>query len=71
MGGTLYDFLAMGGYAAFVWPSYALVALVMIGLFVGSWRELKRRRRLLEQLQAAAPHRRRGSPDLDAAQGEA
>ncbi len=25
------DFFAMGGYAAFVWPSYAVALLVLIG----------------------------------------
>jgi heme exporter protein D len=32
------DFLAMGGYAAFVWPSYGLTALVLGGLAWASWR---------------------------------
>ena len=26
------DYLAMGGYAAFVWPSYALSVIVLAGL---------------------------------------
>jgi heme exporter protein CcmD len=26
----LHNFLAMGGYAAFVWPAYGLTALVLI-----------------------------------------
>ncbi len=26
----LYNFLAMGGYAAYVWPAYGLTALVLL-----------------------------------------
>lgn len=32
------EFLAMGGYAAFVWPSYGLTALVLAALAWRSWR---------------------------------
>ena len=35
------DFLSMGGYGAYVWPSYGLSAIVMIGLLVASVRGLK------------------------------
>lgn len=34
-------FLEMGGYAQFIWPSYGVVAVVMIGLLVLSLRTLK------------------------------
>jgi len=27
---SLQEFLSMGGYAAFVWPSYGLVAVVLV-----------------------------------------
>ena len=32
------EFFDMGGYAAFVWPGYAITAVVMIGLIVTSIR---------------------------------
>ncbi len=51
--------LEMGGYGAFVWPAYALSALVMAGFAVASWRELRARERVLRQLEASAPGRRR------------
>lgn len=35
------DFLSMGGYGAFVWPSYGLTAVVMLALLVASVRGLK------------------------------
>ncbi len=40
------DFLAMGGYAFYVWSAYGLTAIVLIGLLLQSllWhRRLKRR----------------------------
>lgn len=32
------EFLAMGGYAFYVWSAYALVAIVLIGNAVVPWR---------------------------------
>ena len=45
------EFLAMGGYAAYVWPSYILVALVMVGLLLVSWRGLKSKEATLKSLR--------------------
>lgn len=47
----------MGGYAAFVWPSFAVSAIVMIGLLVAARRSLARNRAVLAALEAA-----RGTP---------
>ena len=49
------DYFAMGGYAAFVWPAYGLSALVMIGLVVTGWRNLKARERDLAKLRDQLP----------------
>ena len=35
------QFLAMGGYAVYVWPAVGLTAIVMIGLAWQSWRGLR------------------------------
>ncbi|MBL8833653.1 MAG: heme exporter protein CcmD [Rhodospirillales bacterium] len=35
------EFLAMGGYAAFVWPAYALTAATLAAIAFASWRELR------------------------------
>ncbi len=43
-------FLAMGGYAIFVWPAFAIAALVMAGLAVQSVAGYRRRRRELARL---------------------
>ena len=42
-------FLAMGGYGAYVWPSYAL-ALLVLGL--NAWLPWRRHRRLQRQRQS-------------------
>jgi heme exporter protein D len=55
------QFLAMGGYAAFVWPAYAVAAIVLGGLAVQSLRAYRRNMRQLDMLQQERPARRRGS----------
>jgi heme exporter protein D len=56
---TLLKFLAMGGYAAFVWPAYGVATLVLAGLFWQSLQAYRRRRRELDSLQQGRT--RRGS----------
>lgn len=53
------DFFAMGGYAAYVWPAYALAALVLVGLLVASLRGLHAREATLKALEGSRPVRRR------------
>ena len=48
---SLESFLAMGGYGAFVWPAYALSALVLAGFLWQSLRDLKRHERDLEAVE--------------------
>ncbi len=45
------EFFAMGGYAAFVWPAYGIVTLVLVGFLVTSLRALKENRRRLALLE--------------------
>jgi heme exporter protein D len=47
---TIQIFLAMGGYAGFVWPAYALAAAVLAGLLLGSLRQLRKAEAALEAL---------------------
>jgi heme exporter protein D len=49
----------MGGYAAFVWPAYAVAALVMLGLLVVSLRRLRRTQAALDAARGTAPEGRR------------
>ena len=48
------DFLAMGGYAPYVWSAYGFAAVVLIALFVQSWRSARRRDVELEQVRRLA-----------------
>jgi heme exporter protein D len=43
--------LAMGGYAVFVWPAYGIAAVVLGALAVHSWRRHQESARLLARLQ--------------------
>ena len=49
----------MGGYAAFVWPAYAVATVVLAGLGWHSLRAYRSRQRELESLQQG--RRQRGS----------
>ena len=48
------EYFAMGGYAAFVWPSYGVAALLLVVLFLLSVRRLQTAERALDD-QAADP----------------
>jgi len=58
---VLAGFLAMGGYAQFVWPAYAVAAAVLAGLALAAARRLRARRAELAALEArVGTARRRG-----------
>ena len=46
------EFLSMGGYGAYVWPSYILSAVLMVGILVASVRSLKSTESTFERLKA-------------------
>lgn len=48
----------MGGYAGFVWPSYLVTAVVLVGLVVTSLRGMRAREGELKTLQATVGSRR-------------
>ncbi|HYM02834.1 MAG TPA: heme exporter protein CcmD [Stellaceae bacterium] len=52
-------FLAMGGYAAFVWPAYGLAVIVLGGFTLQSLTAYRRRQRELDLLQRERPDERR------------
>jgi heme exporter protein D len=52
-------FLAMGGYAVFVWPAYAAALIVCGGLTAWSLAGYRRAQRELETLQRTVPGARR------------
>jgi len=51
-------YLAMGGYAAFVWPAYGVAFAVLGGLAWHSWRRYRASADALEKLQREFPTRR-------------
>lgn len=51
------SFLAMGGYAHFIWPAYGIAALVLGGLAVAAVRRLARGEADLARLEAERPSR--------------
>ena len=62
--GGLTEFLAMGGYAQFVWPAYLIAAAILAVLTGLSLRDLRREEATLVTLR----RQRRGAAD-DGAQG--
>ncbi|KJS35115.1 MAG: hypothetical protein VR70_16320 [Rhodospirillaceae bacterium BRH_c57] len=65
------SYFDMGGYAGYVWPSYAVTAIVLVALFVATWRGLKNRERTLETLLATRGPRRRRAARQEAPAPEA
>lgn len=61
-------FIDMGGYGVYVWPAYALTALVLLSLLASSLYGLRRRRRMLEHLRQAyaGPDQGQGGKDVEA-----
>ncbi len=59
MSGDLGEFLAMGGYAAFVWPSYAICLGALALLAAVSLRQWRAAKAALERLESSSPRRRR------------
>jgi len=55
---SLASFLEMGGYGGYVWPAFALSAVVLLALLVESLRRLRNGERALARLEAEAPKRR-------------
>ena len=55
---ALSTYLAMGGYAVFVWPAYGLSTAVLGGLAFVSWRRYRASVRGLELLQQQFGRRR-------------
>jgi len=47
------EFFHMGGYAFFVWASYAAAVLLMAGLVIVSVSDFYRQKRLVEEIEKA------------------
>ena len=64
-------YLAMGGYAAYVWSALGITAIVMIGQVVTTLRTLRRREAALAALEARRQQRRRAKAETPRADAEA
>ncbi len=53
------EFLAMGGYGAYVWTAYGVTALCLLLLFVWSWFGARAREAELEQVRKLSRAERR------------
>jgi heme exporter protein D len=51
-------FWAMGGYAAYVWPAYAVTLLGLGAVLLSAWRALRAAERALAAAEGARPTRR-------------
>ena len=51
---ALADYFAMGGYAWFVWPAYAVALAVLGGLAIHSWLRYRASGDALDRLQRPA-----------------
>ena len=58
MTGEITRYMAMGGYAAFVWPAYGVALAVLGGLACQSWRRYRASSNMLERLQRELRPRR-------------
>ena len=47
------EYFDMGGYAAFIWPSYGVAAVLLVALFLFSARRLQAAERALDDPDAA------------------
>ena len=55
------EYFQMGGYAGYVWATYGAAAIILIGLLVVSWKDLRARQAEIAALEAASPRRRQQS----------
>ncbi|MEI7608064.1 MAG: heme exporter protein CcmD [Rhodospirillaceae bacterium] len=51
------DYFAMGGYAAYVWPAYAVTVVMLVGTLVATLAGLRRREAMVKALEAVRPSR--------------
>lgn len=56
---ALDHFLAMGGYAAFIWPAFGIAAIILISLLIVSRRYWKAQAKAVAMLEKSRPRRDR------------
>ena len=53
------EFLNMGGYGPYIWSSFLIAAIVMTGLALQSWFDLRKQKRLVAEPEARSPKKAR------------
>ena len=56
------DWLSMGGYAIYIWPSYGIAAAILISLLLISWRNTRVQEAEVERLRSLGLDPRRSAP---------
>ncbi len=46
------EFFSMGGYGPYIWSSFLIAVVVMTGLALQSWLDLRKQKRLVAELEA-------------------
>lgn len=54
----LAGFFAMGGYGAFIWPSFGVTLVVLVLVWIESTHQLKRNERALAEMEKSRGERR-------------
>ena len=57
------EFFAMGGYAAFIWPAYAVTTVLLCGLLGLSLKSMREREALVESLRSSRSRSRADNPE--------
>ena len=57
------EFFAMGGYGGFIWPAYGVAAILMAGVLILSWKDMRRREAQVELLRAGRRKDRKAVPE--------
>ena len=55
---SISEYFAMGGYAGYVWPAYAVTVIMLVGTLMATLSGLRRREAMVKALEAARPPRR-------------
>jgi heme exporter protein D len=61
----LVEFFNMGGYAGFIWPSWAIALGVLGVLVMQSLKSMRSNERLLADMEVKSPRRRRRAAHKD------
>ena len=56
------EFLSMGGYGAYIWPSFGVTAVLLVVLLISSLRFAKRSEQALKELEEEMPDNPRRRP---------